>query len=87
MDCPATDANPEQLLRANELKQKLTKLITQLPERQADVFVLSQIEGFKNEQIANMLGCSANTVRVHLHRAVRRLADKLSDYLSQSATG
>ena len=87
MDCTATDANPEQLLRADELKQKLTTLIAQLPERQADVFVLSQIEGLKNEQIANMLGCSVNTVRVHLHRAVRRLADKLSDYLPQSTKG
>lgn len=87
LDCPATDVTPEQLLRADELKQKLTKLIAQLPQRQADVFVLSQIEGFKNQQIANMLGCSVNTVRVHLHRAVRRLADKLSDYLPQNTTG
>jgi RNA polymerase sigma-70 factor (ECF subfamily) len=83
----AKDADPEQLLRTDELKQKLTKLIAQLPQRQADVFVLSQIEGFKNEQIANMLGCSVNTVRVHLHRAVRQLADKLSDYLPQSTKG
>lgn len=84
---PAGGANPEQLLRADELKQKLMKLVIQLPPRQADVFVLSQIEGFKSEQIANMLGCSVSTVRVHLHRAVRQLADKLSDYLPQNTTG
>lgn len=87
IDCHATNVTPEQLLKADELKQKLTCLITQLPKRQADVFVLSQIEGFKNEQIANMLGCSVNTVRVHLHRAVRQLVDRLSDYLPQSTKG
>ncbi|MHC4242013.1 MAG: sigma factor-like helix-turn-helix DNA-binding protein [Planctomycetota bacterium] len=35
----------------------------------------------KAEQIAGLLGCSQETVRVHLHRAMKRLARELGDYL------
>jgi RNA polymerase sigma-70 factor (ECF subfamily) len=83
LNCQSSDVNPEQLARAAELKQKLSRLVAELPAHQADVFVLSQIEGISSEEIAKILDCSVSTVRVHLHRAIKRLADKLSDYLPQ----
>jgi RNA polymerase sigma factor (sigma-70 family) len=55
-----------------------------LPQRQADVFVLARIEGLKPEKIAQILGCSQETVRVHLHRALNRLAREMSDYLDKT---
>ncbi len=72
---------PDESLRAAELQQKLAGRLARLPKRQAEVFVLSRIEGLKTEQIAELLGCSQETVRVHLHRAMKRLARELGDYL------
>jgi RNA polymerase sigma-70 factor (ECF subfamily) len=72
---------PDGSLRAAELQQKLAGRLARLPKRQAEVFVLSRMEGLKAEQIAELLGCSQETVRVHLHRAMKRLARELGDYL------
>ncbi|MHC4204716.1 MAG: RNA polymerase sigma factor [Planctomycetota bacterium] len=75
--------NPEDPLRTAELQQMLAGHLARLPKRQADVFVLSRIEGLKHGKIAEILGCSENTVRVHLHRAVKQLARELGDYLTE----
>jgi RNA polymerase sigma-70 factor (ECF subfamily) len=72
---------PDESLRVAELQQKLAGCLARLPKRQAEVFVLSRIEGLKAEEIAELLGCSHQTVRVHLHRAMKRLAHELGDYL------
>ena len=72
---------PDASLRIAELQQKLAGSLAKLPKRQAEVFVLSRMEGLRTKKIADLLGCSQRTVRVHLHRAVKRLARELSDYL------
>jgi RNA polymerase sigma-70 factor (ECF subfamily) len=73
--------NPDERLRTTELQQKLAGCLAKLPKRQAEVFVLSRMVGLKAEEIAEILDCSRQTVRVHLHRAVKRLAWELGDYL------
>ena len=78
---PITSERPDERLRIAELKQQLVKCLARLPERQADVFVLSRIEGLEHSKIAEVMGCSQETVRVHLHRATKRLTQELSDYL------
>jgi len=75
--------NPDEHLRTVELQRKLALSLAKLPKRQAQVFVLSRIEGLGNDKIAEILGCSQKTVRVHLHRAAKRLARRLSDYLNE----
>ena len=72
---------PDASLRTAELRRKLAGSLAKLPKRQAEVFVLSRMEGLRTEKIAEILGCSEKTVRVHLHRALKRLARELSDYL------
>ena len=72
---------PDSTLGAAELQQKLVGCLSRLPKRQAEVFVLSRMEGLKAEQISEFLGCSQKTVRVHLHRTMKRLARELGDYL------
>jgi len=82
-DCPTTRERPDERLRTIELQQKLSTCLAGLPKHQADGFVLSRIEGLRYEKIAKVLGCSQGTARVHLHRALKRLARELSDYLSE----
>jgi RNA polymerase sigma factor (sigma-70 family) len=52
-----------------------------LPKRQADVFILRRLEGLETTEVARLLGCSHQTVGVHLHRALRKLSRSLSAYL------
>lgn len=81
-DRPSPAADPDMALRFDELQQKLTEALAKLPKRQADVLVLSRIEGLDHAAIAEILDCSRNTVRVSLHRALKRLARDLSSYRS-----
>lgn len=81
--CCTEAERPDELLWATELKYRLTKLLTRLSKRQADVFVLYMLEGLTAGQIAEIMDCSAGTVRVQLHRAIKRLAPQLRYILSE----
>jgi RNA polymerase sigma-70 factor (ECF subfamily) len=81
--CSGDAEKPDELLRTAEFQRKLAERLAGLPKRQADAFVLSRIEGLAAGQIAEIMGCSQRTVRVHLHRAVKRLARELGDYLRE----
>jgi RNA polymerase sigma-70 factor (ECF subfamily) len=80
-ECESPGSDPDSALRLQDLQKKLTKSLAKLPKRQADVFVLSKIEGLDHSAIAETLCCSQNSVRVLLHRAVKQLAHELSEYL------
>jgi RNA polymerase sigma factor (sigma-70 family) len=49
-----------------------------LPERQRELLALNAWEGLDYGQIAVVLGCSRNAVRVRLHRARSRFATELA---------
>jgi RNA polymerase sigma-70 factor (ECF subfamily) len=78
-----TTDEPHEAMQTDELQQKLVAALARLPRRQADVFILSRMEKRETAEIARLLGCSEPTVRVHLHRAVMKLAGELRDYLDQ----
>ncbi len=81
-DAHATEM-PDGAMRADELQQKLAAALARLPRRQADAFILSRLEKLETADIARFLGCSEPTVRVHLHRAVMKLAEELHEYLDR----
>jgi len=81
-DLPGVGANPDAGLQLDELQQRLTRSLARLSKHQAEVFVLSRIEGLDHAEIAEVLGCSRNSVRVSLHRAVKELARAMSEYRS-----
>ena len=80
--CGITTSGPDSAVQADELQQRLAAALARLPQRQADAFVLSRLEGLEAVEIGKIMGCSEQTVRVHLHRAMLRLADELHEYLS-----
>ncbi len=47
----------------------LDKLVLRLPERARMVFVLHAIEGYRHEEIANMLGMAVGSSKAQYHRA------------------
>ena len=78
---PASRQGPDSRLRAEELRERLAQSLAKLPRDQAMAFVLSRLEGLGAEEVAQILGCSPGALKVRLHRATRRLARELNDYL------
>jgi RNA polymerase sigma-70 factor (ECF subfamily) len=80
---PSSGPSPEAQLLAGERQRQLGVALTQLPERQRLVFVLSHFEGRSSREVSQMTGLNESTVRVHLFRAVRRLRSLLTGRAAQ----
>jgi RNA polymerase sigma-70 factor, ECF subfamily len=60
-----------------EMNACIREFIERLPEHYRTVMVLSEMEGFKNEEIAAVLGVGLHTVKIRLHRAREKLRREL----------
>ena len=69
---------PEKSAENAELAARLKKALAGLPERQRRVFMLKEAEGFKEEEIAQLLGIPKGTVKSLGHRAVKGLRQNLA---------
>lgn len=56
-----------------EARQRVERLLEHLDKRDRTMLVLKEVEGFSVEEIAEVLGLNANTVKVRLFRARRRM--------------
>jgi RNA polymerase sigma-70 factor (ECF subfamily) len=66
----------KQLIR-EEMNDCIRGYIEKLPETYRAVLVLSEYEGLKNNQIAEILGVTLDTVKIRLHRARAKLKEEL----------
>lgn len=62
------------------LDDEVSDAITKLPEDFRTVIILSDIEGFSYEEIADFVDCPVGTVRSRLHRARKMLYATLHEY-------
>ena len=60
---------PEEVALDRERHELIEHAIAGLPEMYRDVFVLADVEGLPNPEIAEMLGLSVAAVKSRLHRA------------------
>jgi RNA polymerase sigma-70 factor (ECF subfamily) len=74
---PSTLRDGADAVADSELRGQLRAALGTLPERAAEIFVLRHFEGYKNPEIARMLGITQIGVAVTLHRARKRLQDEL----------
>ncbi|MCX7876741.1 MAG: sigma-70 family RNA polymerase sigma factor [Melioribacteraceae bacterium] len=65
---------------SNILDDELTNALSKLPDDFRTIVVLSDIEGYTYEEIANFIDCPIGTVRSRLHRARKMLYSLLYDY-------
>ena len=63
-----------------EMNSCIRGVIRQLSEDYSTVIVLSDIEGFTDSEIADILGISIQNVKVRLHRARARLRTELEKF-------
>jgi RNA polymerase sigma-70 factor (ECF subfamily) len=72
----------EQRVIQNEMNQCIRDFIENLPGNYKTVVVLSELEGLKNQEIADILQISLESVKVRLHRGRANLRKKLESNCS-----
>ncbi len=66
---------------AQELENRITEAVEQLPEQCREIFKMSRFDGLKYHEIAKIKGISLNTVQKQISIALKKLRISLSDYL------
>jgi len=77
LDEPGVEAVQVLVRDDPDARMDLERAIALLPPGARAAFVLHDIEGYKHEEIAEMQGVAAATVRAHLHRARKMLMEEL----------
>lgn len=75
-----SDEYPLGKLLEKELSEKIYEAIDLLPAETRRVFVLSKLDGLKQEVIADKLEISVHTVKYHMKQALAMLREQLKDY-------
>jgi RNA polymerase sigma-70 factor (ECF subfamily) len=71
----------DQTTKLKELQKKLNEALQRLSNKHRVVFVLFEIEGLSQEEIAQVMKCSEGTVRSRLHYAKQQLQVYLKEFL------
>ena len=75
----------DRLLEQNETRSLVRAAIAELPETYRTVLMLRDIEELSTEEVAEKLACSANAVKIRLHRARQALGTVLRTQTSNAA--
>ncbi|MEP7107784.1 MAG: RNA polymerase sigma-70 factor [Ferruginibacter sp.] len=65
----------------NELRQKIEKEISELPEQCGKIFKMCKIENLKYREVASELNISEKTVEKQMGKALKLLRESLREYL------
>lgn len=79
---PVLEVTPAPVRARPDLAMDLDAAIAELPDGARTIFVLHDVEGYRHEEIAGMLGISSGTSKSQLHRArqsLRSLLDRVSE--------
>ncbi|PLX23719.1 MAG: RNA polymerase subunit sigma-24 [Marinilabiliales bacterium] len=69
----------DQVLEKKEMNSCIKRYVQDISENYRTVFVLSEYEGLKNKEIADILGLSIDTVKIRLYRARTQLKKKMEE--------
>lgn len=74
-------SNHNEFMEEKELNHLLCLAVEALPSQRKIIFKLIKEEGLKSKAVAEILGISVRTVENQLYKALRSIADVLSDHL------
>jgi len=72
-----TTAGPDQLVEQSEIMAGIRRLIDSLSEKQKQVILLRDIEGYTYQEIGEIIGIDQNLVKVTLFRARENIRKKI----------
>jgi RNA polymerase sigma-70 factor (ECF subfamily) len=81
LSAPAASNSTEEWLEFEETRERLAKLVADMPEKCRMVFTMSREKGMSHKQIAGELHISVKTVEAHLGKALKTLRAALRSYL------
>lgn len=73
----APTATPDVQVEQSDMMQHIQNIIGQLPEKQANVMHLRDVEGYSYQEIAEALELPMNQVKVNLFRARKSVREQL----------
>jgi len=73
--------NPDEAFQTAELEDVVAEVISDLPEKYREVFVLSALQQLSYQQIADTIGRSLPSVKTDIHRARLEVRKRVKDYL------
>ncbi len=62
------------------MSDEITDALSELPPDSQTILILSDIEGYNYDEVAEFMSCPVGTVRSRLHRARKMLYSKLHNY-------
>jgi RNA polymerase sigma-70 factor (ECF subfamily) len=77
---PADWPTPEDGVLGGETRRRLASALARLPVRQRAVVTLRDVEGYRSDEVCDLLSISAANQRVLLHRGRAALRAALEDY-------
>ncbi len=80
----AAASSPEQRHRELEIRDWLRRAVARLSPQAAEMFTLRYLEGYQNQEIADLLGTSPGVVAVVLHRSRQRLREEIRSFLGET---
>lgn len=76
--------SPGRFVLNQELGGLLDRAVAKLPEKQKAAFCMKYLDGIPAKEIAEILGCRAATVKVHIFRALCALRGTMEPYLKKT---
>jgi RNA polymerase sigma-70 factor, ECF subfamily len=77
---PRMPISPDQHVFAGQFSRKVGIALEALPAKQRTAFILKNHQGLSIKEIAEMMQTAEGTVKVHLHRAVTSLRQRLAEF-------
>ena len=77
---PVKPRSPDQQVLARQISDRVGAALEALPARQRTAFVLKNHRGLSIKEIAELMDTAEGTVKVHLHRAVTTLRERLAEF-------
>lgn len=74
----------DRIVEQRELRRRLAGALSELPDELRDAFVLSEIEGLRYRDIAEICGCPEGTVASRKHSAIEKLRKSLGAFHPES---
>ncbi len=71
------DPDLEEKIEATELEARIYEIVSQLPGKCRQIFIMSRVDGKRNSEIADELKLSVRTVETQISKALKVLRDNL----------
>ena len=79
-DHSITIESPEFLFLEEEFKEKLTHVISNLPNKQREVFLLNRVEQKTYKEIAELSEVSVKAIEKTMHKALLKIREALGEF-------